>query len=311
MTKQKIIIGLCTADRPKMLAECIASLRVQEIPENMELFLAVVENVENPNSKEFIEQLDFPYELIYIHEPNRGIPIARNKVVDKALEIEADWIAFIDDDETAPKDWIKNLLQEAIKYEADVIHGKVIPIYPKPKPFWILEKENKKTSGDIQKTAATNNTLLSKKLFKDWGLKFDEEMRFTGGEDTDYFNRAYDMGGKIIWSELPVVKEKIPLSRTTYYWKFKRSVRVAFGSVFIKRNHTSYFNGTVYYIPKFFKKLFGGILFLLLFPFSIFFGLKTFKRIGLKTGRYLGYSVGYFLAFLNISPQPYKKIDGE
>ena len=49
--------------------------------------------------------------------------------VDKS---SGDYIAIIDDDETADKHWIRNLIDTLVKFDADVVFGYVLPVFPHP-----------------------------------------------------------------------------------------------------------------------------------------------------------------------------------
>jgi glycosyltransferase involved in cell wall biosynthesis len=51
-----------------------------------------------------------PFPVFYVHEPRRGIAQARNAAMAKALEIGADWLAMIDDDEVADPDCHERLV---------------------------------------------------------------------------------------------------------------------------------------------------------------------------------------------------------
>lgn len=50
----------------------------------------------------------YPWPLHHVVAPERGISHARNRALEAALP-GCDYLAFIDDDETAPRDWLREL----------------------------------------------------------------------------------------------------------------------------------------------------------------------------------------------------------
>lgn len=309
----KISIGLCTAKRPIMLSDCLESLRKQKIYKNIELTLIVVENDQFSLSKDIVKKAKekFSYPIYYFKETKLGIPFARNRVIEEAIKLNSDWIAFLDDDELAEENWINELYLEAVKYQADVLEGVVIPLYPEPAPFWLVEKKKKyREDGEETSYAATGNVLLSKKIYVNANLRFDESMAFSGGEDSDFFYRTKLAGFKIVFSRKPGVKEVVPQTRLTYIYQVKRAARVAANSSRIRMNRNS--TGKIYvkYIVKSLIKLAGGLATIVLIPFSVLLGIKAFKKIALKAGKDLGSSFGIWVTILRKMPEPYKKIEG-
>src|SRR5262245_18908423 len=111
-----VAIGVCTAGRPQMLTACLSSIARQRLPERCpepwQLHLVVVDNEPEPNNQQLVEEFaaSCPFPVRYVHEPRRGIPQARNAVLD-AFEDRSDWIAFTDDDCRPDPDWIAALLE--------------------------------------------------------------------------------------------------------------------------------------------------------------------------------------------------------
>ena len=99
-----------------------------------------------------------PFPVHYIHEPPRGIAIARNRVLDHAAERCAQWIAFIDDHETAEPDWLANLMAPEYR-DTPVLTGTVRHQQPDEPPFWYLPRTRKDgpAEGQRLKSALTGN----------------------------------------------------------------------------------------------------------------------------------------------------------
>ena len=135
----KVVVTVCTRERPQMLRACLESLDAQTVPPEISLALVVVENDAVPRCAALISQMNKVgrVPITYTFEPRLGIPIARNRALAIALELQPDWIAFIDDDETADAQWLANFVETAKALQCDVLQGPVEPIYPEAPPSWM------------------------------------------------------------------------------------------------------------------------------------------------------------------------------
>src|SRR5579883_2177961 len=104
-----ICLGVCTILLPQMLKKCLHSLAAQQGVENYDVHIVVVDNDLQPNSKAVVQEFagSSPFPVHYFHEPRRGIPMARNKVLDAALALNAEWIVFVDDDQAASHSFLQ------------------------------------------------------------------------------------------------------------------------------------------------------------------------------------------------------------
>lgn len=214
------VIGVvvCTAKRPAMLARCLESLIVQEgLPDGWRYEICVVENDAEPHSRAAVEAIAArsAVPLHYTQEPRRGIPMARNRTIAVSLERGYQWMALIDDDELAPKQWLATLANAVATFGADVANGPIARTYEAEIPDWWkpLKVPSVPTGHEIDE-APTNNTLLSIRLVSPdgMGLRFEEALTF-GYEDIDFFRRAHALGAKIIWVKEAFVEEEIPATR--------------------------------------------------------------------------------------------------
>jgi succinoglycan biosynthesis protein ExoM len=260
-TMGKIVICVCTAKRPGMLSACLDSLTRQIAPDGEKVELAVIDNEPEPNNRDIVlwtaEKCPFP--IHYVHEPQRGIPQARNAALDKALALGADWIAFIDDDETAGPDWISSLYDAACAHgraeegpesadsalarpkPADVVVGPVRYIYPEEAEAWRMRSQygdwERKREGQELPRAAANNVIFSTRLVREKGLRFARELQFAGSEDTLFFRQLHRAGARIVWSFRPVVYETVTWERITFKGHVRKAYRrgvatVASGKLF-------------------------------------------------------------------------------
>jgi succinoglycan biosynthesis protein ExoM len=95
-----IDVLICTFRRAS-IRDTLDSIALQDVPGHVCLRVVVADNDETPSAQDLITGLAnrYPHPLHYLHAPARNISIARNACLDHAT---ADWVAFIDDDETAP-----------------------------------------------------------------------------------------------------------------------------------------------------------------------------------------------------------------
>ena len=148
-----------------MLDRCLESLAMQLVDDSLRISIIVVDNEAEPNSRRAALTVtsNSPFPVHYVHQPKRGIALARNAAADKALALQVDWLAFIDDDETAEPDWIAQLMHPDY-LDVSVLMGRNMAVYPMPLPFWVQVKEGKGEEGQRLKTAYTGNVRFSMAL---------------------------------------------------------------------------------------------------------------------------------------------------
>ena len=269
MQKEKILIGVCTYNRPKMLEECLTSLAKQDIPPNTEITFCIADN--NSDSKHNIESItkqtlnQLSYKYLFVQA--RGISFARNAILECAIETNSDFIIFIDDDEYADANWVQNLHNKIKNSDADVVQGKVINILPENTPplikqAWVTEHEE----DTPLKHVATNNVIFNKKLINEWNLRFREELALTGGEDLDFFLRAKNHGSKLIYTNTAIVRETVPQERATLLWQLKRKKQDGFAISYVTYLNYGKFRVFRKYIVKSIKNLITA-------PFYVCFGI--------------------------------------
>lgn len=169
--------------------------------------------------------------LLYVAEPRRGIPFARNAAVSSARRLGAQLLAFIDDDEVPEPNWLDELLRVMRESGAEVVTGPVLPAFEEAVPPWIergrfFDRERHRT-GTLRDRAATNNVLLRLDLLAGMPAPFDERRPLSGGTDTHLFRRIVTDGHRIAWADDAIVHEWNPASRLTARWLVRRSFRVS------------------------------------------------------------------------------------
>ena len=201
---------------------------------------------------------------------------------------------------------------------ADVFTGPVDQILPENLPIWFkFPPAFRFEHLSVMHSAATNNTIAKSCYFNGQRheFRFNENFRFTGGEDTELFNRICNSGGVIRFVEDAVVKEIVAQERISIKWmlakQFSNGNLAARGQIteFGNPKSTRYWVITKYFIQEIFKQSGSGIMFLLwgvvTWPFS-----KRSIRYIVKGLKKIWWVSGVFSGFVRIEFNLYKKIEG-
>lgn len=307
MTKRKrhVAIAICTLQRPKMLEKCLISLSKQHQPPDTKITIVVIENDIRGPSRALVENLYVSLfksqniDVIFCVEPERGIPYARNKALATCRKLKPDWVAFIDDDETAAPDWLKNHLSAQEEFEADVLYGQVHSIYEVEPPAWFEHPKFKKEHGKILKRAATNNVFMDFWVIDPDGLNLNFDTHFSQGhEDTEFFERARAFGAKIVLNQKALVTEFVPASRLTFKRHvtrmFQNSVTDTYEQIYKRGWWYAFFKQiiTINHYSRFIRGILALILAAFIIPFSNTKGQRTFfygvKRLVKVVGSFYG-----------------------
>jgi succinoglycan biosynthesis protein ExoM len=309
-----VAVCVCTRRRPKMLRACLDSLTAQVPPKGWTITLVVVENDDSPRCIDIVEEArkGAPYSVEYVNEVDIGIPMARNAAIAASRALEAEWIAFIDDDEVAEPDWLVQLCGRAGQPGVDVIQGPSRYEYPSETPDWLPRRPlAQRKNGESLRTAATNNVMFRRVLTEEsgFGLRFDPRFRFTGGEDSDFFTRATERGGRIVWEQSAVVLEIVPQSRLRIGWQLKRAFRVATNASEGELLRSGFTRTFIKRTPKNLLRLMRGAA---LSPLVLLWPLGApFRRLAFTAMKSCASGLGGFAGLTPFRIEPYRAIEGE
>ncbi|MFB9949548.1 glycosyltransferase [Rhizobium puerariae] len=223
----RIDIGICTYRRPELRAT-LESLFALAVPAGAALRLIVADNDAGPSARALVDGLrgQSPFPISYVHCPKSNISIARNACL---AECDADYLAFIDDDETARPQWLAELLNVASLTRADAILGPVRAIYGVRSAAWMRNGDFHSTMpvwvGARIRTGYTCNVLLDMRSPAVAGRRFALSLGQSGGEDTHFFTELTEAGGRIEFAPNAVVEEIVPEKRASFSWLAKRRFR--------------------------------------------------------------------------------------
>ena len=162
-----------------------------------------------------------------VHAPARNISLARNACLE---ESRADFVAFIDDDESCDA-------RVAAAVAGDERYGRRrCGARSGPCAVWrrcaLLDAERRlplDLSGNPQARDPHRlycNVLLRTASKSIAGRRFDLERGRSGGEDTAYFAKVADDGGRIAYAAEAWVEEPVITERASLSWLAKRRFRV-------------------------------------------------------------------------------------
>ena len=227
----KIDICICTFKRPSMLTKLLDSLDNLKTTEQFIASIVIVDNDVNMSAKPVIDEFRSRMNISvrYICEPRQNIALARNRAVKLA---DGDLIAFIDDDEYAPADWLVNLFIALKRYQVDGVLGPVIGELPSDAPEWIRKGEfffqgkgiKSGTILNLHQTR-TGNCLISRSVLRTIPGPFDEAYGLTGGEDVMLFKQLIQQGYRFAWVAEAPVMETITRHRASASWLLRRAFR--------------------------------------------------------------------------------------
>jgi succinoglycan biosynthesis protein ExoM len=222
----KISVCIATYRRPDRLAALLGDLVNQElVPDEV----VVVDNDATGSARAVVDQRradGCSFHLTYEIQPERNIALTRNRTVHLA---RGEWLAFIDDDERAPRAWLRQLLEAAEKFGADGILAPVEPQVPATAPAWIRRGRfyewPRLPTGT---TVPANNLRFGNVLMRGAPMRaepgpFDVSFGLSTGEDGEMLMRLVAKGARIIWSDEAVVDEPVEAKRLSLRWLLNRA----------------------------------------------------------------------------------------
>lgn len=227
----RIAIGVCTYRRPEGLSRLLDSLEYLALGfSDDEVCIAVVDNSPDGSAREIsaAKASVSRFRFRYSNETRKGLSNARNAVISQARAAGARYLAFIDDDEMASRDWLQKLLDTVEETGAIVAAGPSYPLFATAPGRWLPVEayayERKERSGFVD-DASSANMLIDLERLERLGLQFDSSFNETGGEDTHLVSRLLAAGEKIAWAESAIAWDFIPLERMRALWLFRRWYR--------------------------------------------------------------------------------------
>ncbi len=232
-------IVICTFRRQDLLGACLESCLAQDLPADVSIEVVVIDNCPEVSARTAVAPFMERGPVRYISEPRTNISHARNRGVEASL---APLLAFVDDDNVLPKDWVQTILTMMADEGIACVFGDVEPAFPDTvddgraalvRPFFERRVPGEADgrvralpSGHIR-GARTCNVVLRKDVCfpPETAPWFDPAFGLCGGEDTDFFMRLGKRltFGSIRTSAKASMKEAIPADRVNADYVVGRS----------------------------------------------------------------------------------------
>jgi len=241
-----ISILVCTYNRAQNLTETLNSIIAQSLPDSCISEMLVVDNNSSDQTRQVVEEFrqQFPERIRYVFEPKQGISNARNTAI---RESRGEILAFIDDDEVAGSNWLRNLTEHLHGGEWAGAGGRVVPPSDVVPPAW-LPCKGFFVSGPLaifdlgEKARQLNeppfgaNMAFRREVFDKFGL-FRTDLGRSGNnlisnEDTEFGRRVMAAGLRLRYEPSavtyhPVEAHRLKKSYFLHWWfnKGKSDVR--------------------------------------------------------------------------------------
>lgn len=238
MAEQNTIdVCIATFKRPLMLSGLLASLERQDL-DGIRLRIVVIDNDHEQSARGAVE--DFrehsPFEVVYDVEPQQNIALARNRALS---HVRSEYLAFIDDDESASPAWLQSLLTSLNQYDADFAFGPVARVLPDDAPNWATQcfHLRPRQTGELLQYGGAGNVMMRRSAVDADRVRFNPAFGLTGGEDTEFFYRQFLAGRRLIWCDEALVSEPVPETRLTLQWIRRRGFRggQTYNRIFVRR----------------------------------------------------------------------------
>lgn len=152
------------------IAKCLDSL-LNQTYRNLEII--VVDDGSSDNTGKVIDDYSSKYDNIkVIHKKNAGVSAARNSGIEVA---SGDYIGFVDGDDTVDEEMFGVLIDNAIKYDADISHCGYKMVFPNRIDYYyntgiLVEQDNQLGLKDLimgnRVEPGLVNKLYKRELFK-------------------------------------------------------------------------------------------------------------------------------------------------
>lgn len=238
-----LTVAVLTRHRPGMLSGLLDSFADIFPPPDCLIRFLVVENSDRPLSREIVETRGWKLPagpLDYILEPKLGIPFGRNRAAREAIAAGHRLLVFVDDDEIVDRNWLDRLVRGYRESGAMLLGAPHGLAAVKHGSSWmqkrmhdgirrLYEKKSNRAAtlagltGTPGVNIVTNNWLGETAIFSEYGIWFDEEMRFTGGTDAKLSAQVKEAGLPTAWVADAHVFEIIPPERLTFAYQFGRA----------------------------------------------------------------------------------------
>ncbi len=224
----RVSVIIPTFRRAEGLGRALASVTAQTEVAGVAVDIIVCDNSPEASAREQVIAFGGTSALTvtFVHEPNPGVANARNRAVAACF---ADFIAFLDDDEEAPRDWLKQLFITQKTYDADVVFGPVtarLGVRPASRfdgYFNAFFSRHGAAQDEPLGTYYGCGNSLIRRVRMPATEPFSVVQNNMGGEDDQLFHGLLQQGAVMAWAAHAPVFEDVPPSRSTLAYTLRRA----------------------------------------------------------------------------------------
>jgi glucosyl-dolichyl phosphate glucuronosyltransferase len=229
-----ITVAIATYNRAGELARTLQSFQQIEIPSDISVELIVIANRCTDETETIVAKaaVNFPVPLRVVREDRQGLSHARNRAI---LAAKYDVVAFLDDDVDVDKNWLKAMAAAHASREFAAIGGKAPLVYPAGRPQWLNDTDegllSKVDHGDQRRPAAAdelygvNVSFQRRAVMEAGGFRPDLGRvgnNLIGDEEFELLTRIIAAGGKLLYEPAALVGHRVPTSRLSRRWFWRR-----------------------------------------------------------------------------------------
>lgn len=230
---ESTVLCVCTYRRPAGIQNLLEHLCKLENPGD--LSVVVVDNDAAGAGKQVCDSLpaSYPFRVHSRIEKRPGIVFARNAALNLALSLDAEFIAFLDDDEWPSPQWLSELRRVQKQTNADAVGGPTQTVFPdntrdvvKQNPYYGADLNL--PEGAECKLEAAGNFLLRAATARQFAPEFfHQDFANSCGEDLAFFTQLEQSGARMCWAPNALVSESVEAYRLTDEWMKSRVVTIA------------------------------------------------------------------------------------
>ncbi|MCA9141703.1 MAG: glycosyltransferase [Planctomycetaceae bacterium] len=214
--KPQVSIIVPTFNRATWLGDALRSLLEQQTGGKLEYEIVVCDNASTDHTAQVVASLaaTSSIPIRYCYEPKPGDAPTRNRALQVA---SGQWLAFFDDDQLAPTNWLRELVAAADEACGPIVGGAVqLELTERERlEFGIAIREALRETDlypQLQpylrnSLPGTGNALVAKSVFDAIG-NFDESF-INGGSDYDFFSRARAAGFSLWYTPKAIVRHRV------------------------------------------------------------------------------------------------------
>jgi glycosyltransferase involved in cell wall biosynthesis len=222
----EVAVLIPTLRRPASLERTLRSLAAQTDRESLIDQVVVVDNSPEGSARAVAQAWAAALPITYVHEPRPGVATARNAGL---AVIEAAYVAFLDDDEEAPPDWLSALIATHKAFAADVTFGPwrgqaaAAPDWKRPYLDAFFSRTGPDRSGPTAERYGCGNSLMTRATTLAGPAPFDPAYDQVGGEDDRLYQALARRGARFAWSAEAWVWEHAPAHRCRIAYTLRRA----------------------------------------------------------------------------------------